>query len=456
MSQPPLAEKPRPIWRAGTLTYTTGGLVLLFAWLLWGDFAWSMKDRAVTPVAQLMLRQFKASDFLVGLLVGSLPCAIGFILGPIISVKSDSHRGRWGRRIPFLLIPTPFIALAMVGLAYTVPVSEWLHAFLGPSSPGLAGCRLIAFGFFWTTFEIFQTIAQAVFGGLINDVVPQEIIGRFFGFFRAISLVAAMVFNFWIIGHAEEYFGAIFIGLGLVYGIGFSLMCFMVKEGDYPPPAPRTQAGRLAFIAPVKAYMRECFANPYYLWIFLAMTLGLLAGGPINTYSIFYAKSLGMSVEAYGKLLVITYAISFTLSFVLGWLADKFHPLRVGFVSILVYSAVMLWGGFVANTIPMFSFVFIAHGVLTGCFITGTASLGQRLFPQAKFAQFASAAGIASALGYMILPPVVGLWLDASGHVYRYTFLGSGVIGVLSFVALFITYRKFLKLGGDKNYSPPL
>ncbi|MEI8313731.1 MAG: MFS transporter, partial [Verrucomicrobiota bacterium] len=180
------------------------------------------------------------------------------------------------------------------------------------------------------------------------------------------------------------------------------------------------------------------------------------AGGPIDTYSIFYAKSLGMSVEAYGKLLVITYAISFTLSFFLGWLADKFHPLRVGLAAILIYAAVMLWGGFVANTVTTFSFVFIAHGVLMGCFITGTASIGQRLFPQAKFAQFASAAGIAGALGYMILPPVVGLWLDASGHVYRYTFLGSGVIGILSFVAMFITYRKFLKLGGDKNYSPPL
>ena len=34
---------PRKIWRAGTLTYTTGGLVLLCFWLLWGDFPWAMK-----------------------------------------------------------------------------------------------------------------------------------------------------------------------------------------------------------------------------------------------------------------------------------------------------------------------------------------------------------------------------------------------------------------------------
>ena len=33
-------------WRNGTLGYTAGGLAVLFLWLMWGDFAYSMKDRA--------------------------------------------------------------------------------------------------------------------------------------------------------------------------------------------------------------------------------------------------------------------------------------------------------------------------------------------------------------------------------------------------------------------------
>jgi hypothetical protein len=40
-------------------------------------------------------------------------------------------------------------------------------------------------------------IANAVFGGLINDVVPPALIGRFFGLFRAVSLLAGIIFNFW-------------------------------------------------------------------------------------------------------------------------------------------------------------------------------------------------------------------------------------------------------------------
>ena len=40
-------------WKAGTLVYTSAGLAMLFFWLLWGDFTWAMKDRAVGPSATL-------------------------------------------------------------------------------------------------------------------------------------------------------------------------------------------------------------------------------------------------------------------------------------------------------------------------------------------------------------------------------------------------------------------
>ena len=54
-------------WHVGTLTYTAGGLAVLFGWLLWGDFAWQLRERSVAPVVQIMLRKFEASDFMTGL-----------------------------------------------------------------------------------------------------------------------------------------------------------------------------------------------------------------------------------------------------------------------------------------------------------------------------------------------------------------------------------------------------
>jgi len=91
----------------GSLTYTAGGLAVVFCWLLWGDFAWSMRDRAVPAVMQLLFKRFGASDMVTGLIFSSLPAALGMIISPIVSYKSDRLRTRWGRRIPFLIVPVP-------------------------------------------------------------------------------------------------------------------------------------------------------------------------------------------------------------------------------------------------------------------------------------------------------------------------------------------------------------
>ena len=446
--------KPPKTWRVGTLVYTTSGLAILFGWLLWGDFAGSIKDRAITPVAQIMLRGFSAPDWLVGLLVGSVPAGIGLILGPIISVKSDRHRGRWGRRIPFLLIPTPIVALAMFGLAVTPSLGTWLHGYLGAHSPGEMGCRMIAFGFFWTWFEIAAIIINNLFGALINDVVPHAIVGRFFALFRAVSLIAGILFNFFLMAKAGTHYLEIFIGLGAIYGVGFSLMCFKVKEGEYPPPPPVSVA-KANIITPVLAYLRECYTNPFYLSFFLATTLGGLAIAPVNTFSVFHARSLGMSDDLYGKSLALSYGFSLVFSYPIGVLADRFHPLRLGIFCILLYMLVTLFGFIFASTVSAFFIAFVLHTIISGCYLTGTASIGQRLLPMAKFAQIGSAGGIIGAICYMILPPALGLFIENIHHNYRYVFLLASIMAAGSAATYVVVFLKFKTLGGDAAYIAP-
>ena len=110
----PAAPGGRKVWTAGSLSYTAGGLALLLLLLLGGDFAWSMRERSVQPLFQILLRQYESSDFLTSLLLGSIPACITVLVWPVVSVWSDRTRTRWGRRIPFLFFPTPFIFGAMV------------------------------------------------------------------------------------------------------------------------------------------------------------------------------------------------------------------------------------------------------------------------------------------------------------------------------------------------------
>ncbi len=443
-------------WRVGTLSYTFGGIIVLFCWLLWGDFAWSMKERSIAAVGQLVLKKFGASDMLVGLLMVSLPNAIAMILGPIISYRSDRYRSRWGRRIPFLVATTPIVVFGIIGMAFSPLLGQLLGKY-GPPGGDPRQAVLLFFGLFWVCFEFGTIASNAVFSALINDVVPQEFLGRFFGMFRALSLMAGILFNYFLMGKAETHYLWMFVGIGTLYGIGFSIMCLKVKEGGYPPMTELPLRRPLAsgFFGAVKIYCRDCFSNSYYLWVFASATLAALAFAPFNTFALFYAKSVNMSMDNYGKYMALTFVISLVLAYFLGVLADRFHPLRLGIATLTVYLALMLWGGCCVTGEKTYAIALVAHGVVSGTFFTATASLSQRLFPRSTFAQFASAQGIVLSSFYMLVAPCVGSFLDYTGHVYRYTFFIGVAMSLLALLASLILYRKFKALGGVKNYRAP-
>jgi MFS family permease len=457
-------------FRVGTLVYTTGGLVVLFFWLLFGDFAISLRDRSVGPLMQLMLKGFQASNVMMAVLLLMIPTSITLILTPVVSYKSDRLRSRWGRRIPFLIIPTPIAAFAMIGMAFCPQIAG---AFESATNGAIShkAALLITFGVFWTAFEIAAVTAGAVFNGLINDVVPRPVLGRFFGMFRAISLIDGMIFNFLLLDHAESHFTLMCTWIAVVYGFGFTLMCLMVKEGEYPPDVADANDHRAGgFMAAVKVYMRDCFSNPHYLWIFAAFTLTALAANPINAWSIVYAKDLHMNVGrwdaggvgfgdwklGYGGVIALTYVFSLVLAYPIGSLVDRFHPLRVATVAMSLYAIACFIGFATIRNTESFGWALLAHGVLSGCYFTSSAALAQVLLPRARFTQFASAGTVVTQLVTLVYTPTLGYVLDLTNSNYRLTFLLSGLFAAASLVLLIKVYRTFMAMGGPKGYVAPL
>lgn len=446
---------PQKTWQVGTLIYTSGGLVMLFCWLLAGDFAWAMKERSVVSVVQLLLKKFEASDTTLGFLLGGLPHALTLVLMPIVSYLSDRHRGRWGRRIPFLAISTPFTSLSIIGLAFSPALGGHLHTLLGGGSPGLNNSILIVFGVFWTVFEVSTVVANTVFFALINDVVPPSLLGRFYGLFRALGLAIAIAFNFWLFGQVEAHFTWIFVAVGVLYAAGFLTLCFKVKEGGYPPPPPVASGGAGA-LAGVRTYGRECFTLSHYLWVYATVSFSWMALSAVNLFNVLFAKHVGMSMDAYGKCLALTYLISFSLSYLVGSLADRFHPLRVSLVAMGLFGAGALAGGSLIDDARTFGIMLVATSVLSGLWQTSSASLTMRLFPQSKYAQYESARNLLTSVGLMVLGPALGWALDLSGHDYRIAYFASGGIATLAVVTGCIAYRSFSRLGGPRHYVAPL
>jgi len=454
------------------------GLVALFGWLLCGHFAWSMRDRSVGPMAQWYLGDLKVPNVLFGLLLTSFPALVGLILGPIIAVKSDRHRGKWGRRIPFLLVTTPFAAFGMIGLGLTPVLAEWLHSLGASGSPfggwlhqalgdSTSGAWLLSmlenkmvvsvvcFSVFWAAFEVATIIGYSVFGGLINDVVPPELLGRFYGLFRTVSLLDGIIFNYWIMGKVPAHFTLILVIIAVFYGAAFMWVCLKVKEGSYPPPAPAEAVPR-GRVDAVASYFKESFSRPYYVFVFVMLMTGSLSFIPVNSFSIPYASSLGMDMTAYGHCIAVTFAISLCLAYFLGWMADKFHPMRVSMVSLAGYIVVTLAGFVWVKTPESFAIALVAHGVLSGCYFTGAASLAQRLFPRSKFGQFSSAGGLFGSLSMMAIGPAMGALVDLTGRNYRYTFMIGGLLALVALISAWLVYVRFMRLGGPKGYVAPV
>lgn len=440
-SPPPLNYQPpgKKIWRVGTLTYTTAGLAVLFGWLLWGDLAYQLRERAFPPTLQFMLDNFNAKSTTRGLLTVSLPALLVVLLSPIISYVSDRHRGRWGRRIPYLFIITPISVLAMIGMAFAPR--------MGKTDDGIIG-YLAAFSVVFTACD---TICNLIFIALCNDVVPRELVGQFFGLFRVISLGAGIYFNHYLLKTAKQHSMAIFLSMAAIYGFGFTIMCLRVREGEYPPPeadAPDPWRATLR-------YVRECFGHSYYRWIFASIALAYMAFVPINGFVLYYATSIHMDMGYYGNAASLQLFLSLVQAYPLGWLADKIHPLKLIIFSICMYTATTLVSFSLVRNANGIAAALVVVGVCSGWYLTAVGPLCMKLFPKIEFAQFFAAANIASNLGMLLVGYLCGVALEANHRDYRYIYLWASVLGMFSLIATIIVYIKFRRLGGSREYVAP-
>jgi MFS family permease len=427
-------------YAAGTLRYTAAGLAIVLFWLLFGEFAIALRDRSAIPGVMELLRQHHASDTMIAVLVSALPALLGSVLVPIVGFRSDRFRSRWGRRLPFLMGITPVAALVLVALGNCAAFGRVTDQVLGAASPGVDACVLAWFCLFWTMFEGVALVTISLYAGLVNDIVPRPILGRFYAGFRIVSLAAGILFNLWFFRLTEHHLREVFLGIGLFFGVACMLMCLRLKEGEYGPPAAvDAQAGQgaMAWRSMGRAYWRECFADRYFLLVFLALTASELTFMPFNTFSQMYAESIGMDKAMLGRLLATSYALSIGLSSVIGWLVDRYSAAAVTFWVMGLYLCVACGGFLAVHDLHSFAVVYVLHVVVAGSYYTASASLPMVLFPRARFLQFDGAKRFLFSSSNIALSFLLGPVLDRTGHYYGLTLL----FGALLAGASLVTFR---------------
>jgi hypothetical protein len=344
----------------------------------------------------------------------------------------------------------------MVGLAYSPAIGGWLHANLNGIFSTENAAVIFSFCTFWVLFEICTVVCNSVLFSLFTDVVPRAVMGRFVGLFRIVSLGSGIVFNYYFLGYAEAHFAAIFLWVGVVFGLTFTVMCLKVKEGEYPPPPlALTGTAPRRLTAAIKSYVSDCFSQAYYRWIFLAVGLGYVAMTPLSLYTIYYAKALRMDMATLGKFTAVQFILSLVQSYPVGWLMDKFHPVRVTLVAFILMAVAAAGAWALVEDDGSFGVAVVVCGTVSGLWITATTGLGPVLFPKLKFATFDSAMRVVYSVGVMLVGPACGWFLDRVNHDYGYVYFWVLVPATVGIFATYKVYRGFLALGGEDDYHAP-
>jgi maltose/moltooligosaccharide transporter len=457
-------------YHVGTLSYTRTTLAVLFCWLLWGDFCYVVMETVTLSIMPLKFKSLDASNTTIGVILTTVPWAINFCLNPIISFKSDRFRSRWGRRIPFIAFSLPFLVACLVGLGTGDKIGFWVEQRfpLLHLPPNTVAIGVLAT--FLILFSVFNVFVNSTFWYLFNDVVPEHLLARFMSWFRVVGMVATTLYNFWVFPFAITHTAEIFIGAALVYLVGFSLMCWKVREGQYALPHANVGA-RIGPFAAIKTYWRECYSHPLYLCQFLLTFLGSLAAGANGFMVFFQTISLGLTLDQVGHINGWQTIAVGALILGSGWLADKFHPIRLVVVAVFLTTCIQIPSGFIwFFWHPSIDIVYRVMLVLNICIIAPiTALLGvwdppllMRMFPRSRFGQFCSANAMWRAAGSILGAALAGAFLDVItrivGETRSYFYIPFWQLA-FSLPALFLVvllYRYWKRCGGDSAFVPPL
>jgi Na+/melibiose symporter-like transporter len=462
----PSATADKTLYRCGTLTYTKAGLFFLFAWLLWGDFCIHLVSAAVPSVLQVNVNAMGAPNWVIGLLLSTIPGILNMTVCPASSFWSDRFRSRWGRRIPFIFLGTIPLVLSLILLGFSRQIGEWLHGVIqsGFSQTAVIITVLCVFVFF---FQLFNMVVNSVYWYLFNDVVPAELLGRCLALIRVVGTLAGAAFNWFCLKYAADYMTEIFGIMAILFGTAFILMCWKVREGDYPPP-PVQSGGGSGPLSGIKTFFIESFSLRFYWLFFMANTCFALTSVTAG-FTILQARSIGVDLDFVGKTTAVAGIITAALIYPAGILADRLHPLRV-----------LIWATIALLLIQPLWLVFlfhdfspaVSHGIFIGITAVAAPALAvymaaelpmyMRILPKSRFGQFSSANAMVRSLAIIIGGLVIGLILDrlavlfpVKDYCYRFIPIWSIACAGASLFFLRRLHADWLSRGGVESYLPP-
>ena len=459
-----LTSKPLPNTVAGAALRRDGdaapaadggqSLRLVFLWLLGGDFAFTFFEQIFGRFIPIFAADLHASNTLIGLMTGSIAGLANLFVLPVVSVRSDRHRGRLGRRIPFLLWATPCAVGSLVLVGFAPEIGRGLHALAGEratfTETNLTLGLLCAFV---VSYHLWNMVLVNAYNWLIRDVVPSDVRGRFLSWFRVVGTTASFIFLWVIFPQLSAHRREVFVGIGVCYTAAFLLMCWKVKEPVHAPP-PAAQPGVFRMYG---SYFRECLALPlyrHYFFAYVLMVAAVASAGPFTT--LFARQTIGLSMDDLGKVTACSTLVGALSLVPMGWACDRFKPIRVALVGIAGGGAAAVLALLFVHDRGAWWVYALLSAVPACAWSLGSSTLTMELFPAERFGQFAGGLNVFGYGGLVAGNYLMGVFMDRTGSRYELAFAWSAVLTILALVPMWRVLREWHHHGGPQHYVPPL
>lgn len=434
----------------GTINYTMAGLISTIAVICLGTCLYSMQISTFYTALPVVFKNIHASDTIMAVFMTTIPQILNMVINPIVSFKSDRYRSKFGRRMPFLWLSTPCIALFLIGIGWIFPITEGLKN-LFPFLPD--NLSLIILGILIVGYQIFFMILGSIIYYVFPDVIPEKYIGRFMALFQLSGSLAGFIFSRYLLKYVETNMEYLFTGVGVAFFIMMIIMLLSVKEGEYPAIHEVAKASSL--MDDIKTYCRECYSIPFYFSLFAMVALSEASMITRNMFNLIYARdTLKISVEYYGIMLGWGGLVGVILGYPVGLLVDKFGAIKVFGAGLFLVILVNLWSFFFVKDTNSFYLSTILVAVVYCIQFTSTLPMYVAIFPKALYGQFSSATALFRA-GFVAIIGLGGGVLFDYLQDYQYIFAWDFLFTLLALLCFFKLYSDWKKLGGHTHYKAP-
>ena len=469
--------------RCGSLKYTMPKLVMVLVWIMIGEAIVALGTQLPNRMLPVQLKGMaELPETWKVFILSTIGGILNWTVCPYISVASDWHRGRLGRRIPYILASTPPIALALILFGFTqrfgTQISSWAAPFW-ETSPWKMTAILIGMVMF--LFQFFNMWVNSVIYYIFNDIVPPKYHATALAFFRIGGTAATSIFNLFFFRHAETHATAIWVSVGILYAIGVTLFCFLVKEGEYPPLTEEQLAAQklplgqklLQKFTGIKTFIKESFYDRLYIYQYCLTIAGALTYC-MGSFNFFLQSELGLDTKGVGSMDGITGIVNasgLALVLVTSVLVNRWNPVRIGrymlaFNLTLAPTCLRWFFGTLPPNVYLYSNVLNTACALVLVSLSSVAGMPaqMRVLPKSRFGSFCAMQALIRSFVVMVVSLAGGALLDyLKLHVfvdnpnYSYRILEAWRIpwDYLAFFFGFLAYRRWGKLDGMTKYKAP-